>query len=111
MNYFELQEIYKNYRIFILPSLFEGNPKALLEALASGCLVMALNNKNITEIIVHEQNGIVFYPDTNLSKELENFLSSEDSFNKLTAAGYDYIKKNNLIDLLISKEIKIYQTL
>ena len=90
MNYFELQEIYKNYRIFILPSLFEGNPKALLEALASGCLVMALNNKNITEIIVHEENGIVFYPDTNLSKELENFLSSEDSFNKLTAAGYDY---------------------
>ena len=46
-----------------------------------------------------------------VSKELENFLSSEDSFNKLTAAGYDYIKKNNLIDLLISKEIKIYQTL
>ena len=46
-----------------------------------------------------------------MAKELENFLSSEDSFNKLTAAGYDYIKKNNLIDLLISKEIKIYQTL
>ena len=58
-----------------------------------------------------KENGIVFYPDTDLSRELENFLSSEDSFNKLTTAGYDYIKKNNLIDLLISKEIKIYQTL
>ena len=70
------------------------------------------NDKIIKKAIEEvEQNGIVFYPDTNLSKELENYLSSEDSFNKLTAAGYDYIKKNNLIDLLISKEIKIYQTL
>ena len=63
------------------------------------------------DIIDHEQNGVVFYPDTDLPRELEYYLSSEDSFNKLTTAGYDYIKKNNLIDLLISKEIKIYQTL
>ena len=111
MSYFELQEIYKNYRIFILPSLFEGNPKALLEALASGCLVMALSNKNILEIIVHKENGIIFYPDTDLNNEIKNYLSSEEAFNEMTHAGYDYIKENNLIDLLINKEIKIHQNL
>lgn len=111
MSYFELQEIYKNYRIFILPSLFEGNPKALLEALASGCLVMALSNKNILEIIVHKENGIIFYPDTDLNNEIKNYLSSEKAFNEMTHAGYDYIKENNLIDLLINKEIKIHKNL
>ena len=44
MNYFELQEFIK-ITDFVATSLFEGNPKALLEALASGCLVIALNNK------------------------------------------------------------------
>jgi len=111
LDYSALQEIYKNYRIFIMPSLFEGNPKALLEALASGCLVVALNNKNISEIIVHKKNGILIYPETDLEAELKKYLSSESDFNKITIAGYDYIKKNNLIDYLFNKEIEIYQNL
>ena len=49
--------------------------------------------------------------ETDLEIELKKYLASESDFNKITTAGYDYIKKNNLIDLLISKEIKIYQTL
>lgn len=111
LNYFDLQEVYKSYRIFIMPSLFEGNPKALLEALASGCLVVALNNKNISEIIVHKKNGILFYPETDLEIELKKYLSSESDFNEITIAGYDYIKKNNLIDYLLKKEVEIYQNL
>ncbi len=111
MSYFNLQEIYKTYRIFVMPSLFEGNPKALLEALASGCLVVALDNKNISEIIVHEKNGILFHPETDLKLELKKYLSSESIFNKITIEGYDYIKNNNLIDFLLKKEIEIYQNL
>ena len=111
VDYFELQEIYKNYRIFIMPSLFEGNPKALLEALASGCLVFAYNNKNISEIIVNKKNGILFTLETDLNNEIKKYLSTEDFFNELTIAGYDYIKKNNLIDSLFEKEIEIYKTI
>tara|TARA_B100001121_G_C18685673_1_gene620595 strand:+ start:45 stop:1154 length:1110 start_codon:yes stop_codon:yes gene_type:complete len=111
MNFFELQEIYKNYRVFVMPSLYEGNPKALLEALASGCLVAALRNKNISEIIIHKKNGIIFNTKTDLSKELKKCLSSESVFNELTEEGYSYIKKNNLIDLLLEKEIEVHQNL
>ena len=111
VDYFELQEIYKNYRIFIMPSLFEGNPKALLEALASGCLVFALKNKNIEEIIVNKKNGILFTLETDLNKEIEKYLYSENSFNALTTGAYDYIKENNLIDILFEKEMEIYKKL
>ena len=111
VDYFELQEIYKNYRIFIMPSLFEGNPKALLEALASGCLVFALKNKNIEEIIVNKKNGILFTLETDLNKEIEKYLYSENSFNSLTTGAYDYIKENNLINILLEKEMEIYKKL
>ena len=94
-----------------MPSLFEGNPKALLEALASGCLVFAYNNKNISEIIVNKKNGILFTLETDLNNEIKKYLSTEDFFNELTIAGYDYIKKNNLIDVLFKKEMDIYKTI
>ena len=74
-------------------------------------MVVALNNKNISEIIVHKKNGILFYPETDLETELKKYLSSESDFNEMTIAGYDYIKKNNLIDYLLKKEVEIYQNL
>lgn len=94
-----------------MPSLFEGNPKALLEALASGCLVFALKNKNIEEIIVNKKNGILFTLETDLNKEIEKYLYSENSFNSLTTGAYDYIKENNLINILLEKEMEIYKKL
>ena len=69
------------------------------------------SNKNISEIIVHEKNGILFHPETDLKLELKKYLSSESTFNKITTEGYDYIKNNNLIDFLLKKEIKIYKNL
>ena len=37
----ELITLYKNYTFFISTSKFEGNPKTILEAMGSGCIVMA----------------------------------------------------------------------
>ena len=48
---------------------------------------------------------------TKNKENIKNYLSSEEAFNEMTHAGYDYIKENNLIDLLINKEIKIHQNL
>ena len=46
----EFQELLK-YKIFVSSSNFEGNPKGILEAMASGCVVIAKDNINISEII------------------------------------------------------------
>ena len=48
---------------------------------------------------------------TDLNNEIKKYLSTEDFFNELTIAGYDYIKKNNLIDVLFEKEMEIYKTI
>ena len=43
--------------IFILPSLYEGHPKALLEAMACGAPVIGANVPGIRELIQHGQTG------------------------------------------------------
>ena len=56
----DLMNILSSTKYFISTSLFEGNSKVLLEALASGCLVFATDIENNSEIIKHEQTGILY---------------------------------------------------
>jgi glycosyltransferase involved in cell wall biosynthesis len=58
-----------NSMYFILPSYFEGNPKALLEAMSAGCIVFASKISNHEEIIEDGVNGFLFDLETNNLKE------------------------------------------
>ena len=51
-------------RLFILPSLWEGCPKVLLEAMASGIPVIGSSILSIKEIIIHKQNGYLCNTDS-----------------------------------------------
>ncbi len=111
LNFHDLNNIYKDYRIFILPSLFEGNPKALLEAMGSGCLVIAANNKNIQEIIRNNENGILFNPEDNLKQIIEYFLNNTEESEKIIQKSYQSIEDNNLIENIMESEIYYYKNL
>ena len=54
----ELIKIYANYKLFVSTSLYEGNPKTVLEAMSMGCLVLALRNNAIEELIHNNKNGL-----------------------------------------------------
>ena len=57
----QIQTLYKNSDIFILPSLTEGMPNSLLEAMSSGLPCIATNLKNITtNIIKNGKCGFLF---------------------------------------------------
>ena len=60
MNNEELLQLYQKYKYFISTSLFEGNPKSLLEAMGSGCIVIGSNINNHSEIISDNINGYLF---------------------------------------------------
>lgn len=78
----ELAGIMKRSHIFILPSFYEGLPLVVLEALASGCRVIATDLPGIREISKHidKQNlNIVKTPrlhsvDTPFSEDKDNFI-------------------------------------
>jgi len=106
----EVLEKIQEYKYFILTSKYEGNPKTLLDAMSLGVIVIAPNIPNISEIIKHNENGILF----NLKKNsLRNLVKILDTFDlsKIRKNAYGYIKTNHSLDYLTKKEISIYKNL
>jgi glycosyltransferase involved in cell wall biosynthesis len=58
INNSDLPELLNSAKIFILPSLYEGNPKALLEAMSCGLPCIVSNIKEHKEFIIDEFNGL-----------------------------------------------------
>ena len=83
-----LQEYYERYNIFITSSKYEGNPKAILEAMASGCIVVAMRNENSRGTYHSWRNGILFDDQISDLNELIDLLNNEKScqnFRKLNS--------------------------
>ncbi len=58
----DLAELYKCMDIFVLPSLTEGLPMVLLEAMASCLPVVATSVGSVPDVIVNEETGLLAQP-------------------------------------------------
>ena len=55
----ELPELLNRAEVFVLPSQYEGSPKALLEAMACELPVIGTNVSGIRDVIQHGENGLL----------------------------------------------------
>jgi glycosyltransferase involved in cell wall biosynthesis len=55
----EKTNVLKSSHIFVMPSYREGLPNSLLEAMASGCAVIASAVGSITDVIKNHENGLL----------------------------------------------------
>jgi len=53
----EMPDLFARAKAFVLPSHFEGHPKTLIEAMASGLPVIGADSPGIREVIRHGENG------------------------------------------------------
>ena len=58
--YSELPEKYRDADVFILPSLAEGMPLVVLEAMGTGLPIVASRVQGIDELVVEDVNGALF---------------------------------------------------
>lgn len=58
----ELPVAINRCEVFVLPSLYEGHPKALIEAMACGAAVVGSAVEGIDNLIVHEATGLLCPP-------------------------------------------------
>lgn len=87
-----LSSLYSNAEILVFPSLYEGFGLPPLEAMASGCPVVASNTSSMPEVIGNA--GLLFDPASldDISNTIESVVYSEALKANLREKGYDNIK-------------------
>ena len=104
-----MPEIYNRYRIYVLCSHYEGNPKTLLEAMACGSAVIGTTVPGIREIITNKKTGLLVAKDESyLNSAIKLLIADESLQKKLGNNASQYVEKNNSLDSLLLTEIQAY---
>lgn len=108
----ELLKIYKNYKYYISFSIFEGNPKTVLESMASGCIPICSNIPSHSEIIKNKVDGLLFeLEEPKILNKIKDLNQNDSLAKSLSNKSIDRVRKNNSIELLSSLMYEDYRLL
>lgn len=101
--------------VFVLPTFYkmEGQPISILEALASGNVILTTAHAGIPDIIQNEQQGF-FIDKTNsmedIVKKLTNLSSDPQKVQKIGAQNRVYFKENFTVEIFKNKLLDIFDS-
>ena len=86
---------YQLIDIFFLPSLYEGLPMVLLEAVGSGVPTISMNVGSISEVIINEETGILIESEQRIEfiEQLIHLKDHPESCQKLADAGMKHVNQ------------------
>ena len=84
----ELPPLYKIMNVLVLPSLFEGVPRVVMEAAAMGTPCVVTDVKGNREAVTHDRNGLLvpFGDVPALTSAIVRILSERDTAQRMSAA-------------------------
>jgi len=104
----QMPKFLKSSDIFILPSLIEGHPKVLLEAISSGLPAIASKVSGNIEVIEDGRNGIFCSTESEDIKDKLDLLIKDDLLRKkLSKNARKYAFENLDVNRLVSRENEI----
>ncbi len=104
----KLPEVYRQADIFVLPSLAEGHPKALLEAMSCGLACLASDIAGVNEIIIDGRNGLLVEPTIEgIAEGLERLAVDSKLREKLGKAARETVAEKFDKKKLIKREISL----
>jgi len=104
----KLPEVYRQADIFVLPSLIEGHPKALLEAMSCGLACLASNITGVNEIIVNGKNGLLVEPTVDgIAEGLRKLIESPGLRGKLGKEARETVVEKFDKKKLMERELKL----
>lgn len=105
VSYDKMPRVYNQADIFVLPSVAEGHPKVLLEAMASSLPVIATQVEGSKEIIIDNQTGILTQPDPNSIRSAFKILLQPQRRQSLGKNARLHVKKHFDLASLLKTEI------
>jgi len=91
-----LFNIYRSSDIFILPSISEGTPKVILEAMGSGLPVIATEVGGVPTLIKHKINGYLV-PRQNekvIAEAIKLLIKDKELRDRLIETGYEFAEQH-----------------
>jgi glycosyltransferase involved in cell wall biosynthesis len=108
----ELPRLLNESDLFILPSLYEGHPKALLEAMACGLPVIGSRVPGIQEIIRDGENGILCDTDPDSIREAIGKLLVNDRLRQqLGGTARRFVEENFSLEKFLEMELSLIEEL
>lgn len=106
----DVSEIYRAADIFVFPSLQEGLPVALMEAISAGLPIIASKIRGNTDLIVHGKGGYLVDPhdEDGYINNINTILQNREQMSVLGSFNQEYIKKFELTNVQkIMKDIYV----
>jgi len=109
----DVRDLLKQLDVFVLPSLWEGLPVSILEAMASGKPVVASDIKGNNELVVHGETGFLVPPGQpdKIGESVLKLLKNRTLAQKMGLKGYRRVKEKFDINDTIGKINREYDTL
>lgn len=108
----ETIEEFKSSHLFILPSLYEGQPLTLLEAWAAKLPVLVTDVGGNKDFVVNEENGyLIPAKDINILADTLLKAINNKTLNKMGERGYKLVKENYSWDKMTEKTYRVYEKL
>jgi glycosyltransferase involved in cell wall biosynthesis len=107
----KVSEMYKLADIYIIPSLFEGKPISLLEAMFNGLTIIGSNVNGISNIITHKKNGVLFEKGNSddLKNKIIEIIDNRNLARNLGDSAKNNYSKRYIFQNIISDHIKLYK--
>lgn len=107
----QMPQVYNKADIFVLPSIAEGSPKVLIEAMACSCPVIVTRIEGTTDIVRDNQNGLIVEPEKEkINRALRELIDNKVLSNRLTKKARETVSQNFNINKLLKKEVSILKT-
>ncbi len=108
----QLPEILNNVSLFILPSYYEGHPKALLEAMACGLPVIGTDVTGIRELIHHRETGYLCGTSAGeIRVAIKEVLSDIDLCNYMGRNARNYVVEHFKLERVVEMELALLEEL
>jgi glycosyltransferase involved in cell wall biosynthesis len=107
----DIVRLYASADIFIAPSLYEGNPLTVLEAMSSKLPIIASNIPEMREIVTPGVNGLLFEPRNpkDLAEKINLLVQSKDLRKKLGENNREVVKERFTWKNTTEKYIKLFK--
>ena len=106
----DVVDFYKMADIFLFPSLREGLPVALMEAMACGLPIICSNIRGNTDLIEDKKEGLIVENNPeDIARAIESIQKNKKLQEELTIAAYQKIKKFDL-NCLKDEVARIYRS-